>query len=235
MSLTMGTGPFARKRAGKFDFSLPEHVVFVEDFPRRVRAVAGGRTVVDSDAVKLVHQTDRLPYYAFPAADVSSDAARPEPAAPGHVRVPWDSADAWYEEDQQVYGHVRDPYHRIDVVPTTRRLRVSVDGVVLAESGQVRGLYETGLPVRWYLPRADVRLDLLERSDTRTRCAYKGQATHWSARVGDRLAEDVAWSYDDDVQREAEDVRGRICFYNEFVDLEIDGKLQERPVTPWSR
>ncbi len=235
MSLTIGRGPFGRFPAGRFNFDLPDKVVYVEEFPRRVRATKDGETVVDSDRVKLVHASDRLPHYAFPAEDVRLDAARPEPAAVGHVRVPWDAVDTWYEEDEEVYVHVRDPYHRIDVVPTSRRVRVSVDGVVLAESSKALGLYETGLPIRWYLPREDVRTGLLERSDTVTQCAYKGQPTHWSASVGGRLVPDVGWSYEDDVRREAEDVRGRIAFYNERVDVDVDDVRQERPQTSWSR
>lgn len=235
MTLTIGRGPFGSQAAGRFDFEPPPHVVYVEEFPRRVRAVKDGETAIDSDRVKLVHETDRLPHYAFPVQDVKLDAARPETAAPDHVRVPWNAVDAWYEEDEQVFVHVRDPYHRIDVVPTSRRVTVSVGGVTLAESGRARGLYETGLPIRWYLPREDVRTDFLERSDTVTRCAYKGTANHWSARIEGTVVPDVAWSYDDDVRREGEPVRGSVAFYNERVDLEVDGVRQERPKTQWSR
>jgi uncharacterized protein (DUF427 family) len=235
MSLTLGRGPFSREAAGRLNFQLPEKVVYVEDFPRRVRATKEGKDVIDSQRVKLVFVTDRMPYYAFPAEDVDLAAARPEPAEPGYVRVRWNEVDAWYEEDEEVYVHVRDPYHRIDIVPTSRRLRVSVDVRPLAESSSVVGLYETGLPTRWYFPREDVRTALLERSDTLTRCPYKGQATHWSARVGDALTPDVGWSYDGDVRPEATRIRGRIAFYDERVDVDVDGVRQERPLTPWSR
>jgi uncharacterized protein (DUF427 family) len=235
MSLTIGSAPFSPARTGRFDFSPPEKVIYVEAFPRRVRAVKDGQTVVDSDRVTLVFVTGRMPYYAFPAADVHLSAARPEPAVPGFVRVPWNEVDAWFEEDEEVFVHVRDPYHRIDVVPTSRKVRISVDGVVLAESTSVVGLYETSLPPRWYFPREDVRTDLLERSDTLTRCPYKGQATHWSARVGDGLTPDVGWSYDGEVRPEATGIRGRVAFYDERVDVDLDGVRQERPKTPWSR
>ncbi|MCA1823699.1 MAG: DUF427 domain-containing protein [Frankia sp.] len=96
-------------------------------------------------------------------------------------------------------------------------------------------LYETGLPIRYYVPRSDVNMDVLEPSETRTQCAYKGEAAHWSARVGGELATDVAWTYDDVVRREADDVRGRVAFYNERTDIEVDGVMQPRPKTPWSR
>jgi uncharacterized protein (DUF427 family) len=235
MTLTVGRGPFGDQPAGTFNFTPPEKVVYVEPFPRRVRAVKDGRTVVDSERARLVIISRRMPYCVFPAEDVRLDTARPEPAVPGFVRVPWNEVDAWYEEDEEVFVHVRDPYHRIDVVPTFRNVRVSLDGVVLAESTSVVGLYETSLPVRWYFPRKDVRDDLLERSDTLTRCPYKGQATHWSARVGAELTPDVAWSYDGDVRPEATGIRGRIAFYDERVDVDLDGVRQERPRTPWSR
>jgi uncharacterized protein (DUF427 family) len=235
MSLTMGRGPFGHKPGGVFNFQPPDHVVFVDDFPRRVRAVKDGLTVVDSDRVKLVHQSRRLPYYAFPAADVSIDAAD-EPLVQGHVTIPWDAVDAWFEEDDEVFVHPRDPYHRIDTARTSRHVRVSVAGTVLADSTAAVALYETGLPVRYYLPGDDVVPGVLEPSPTVTACAYKGRATHWSARLADRVVDDVAWSYDgDDVRREAEDVRGRVCFYNERVDLDVDGARQERPWSPWSR
>jgi uncharacterized protein (DUF427 family) len=239
MSLTIGTAPFGRA-GGRFDFEPPEHIVYVEDFPRRVRAVKDGHTVVDSDHTVLVHESDRLPHCAFPSGDVradllATDAVRPEPAAPDHVHVDWGAVDAWYEEDEQVFIHVRDPYHRIDVVPTSRHVRVSLGGVELADSTGVRGLYETGLPVRWYIPREDVHTEHLEASDTVTHCPYKGTPVHWSAKVPGGPAADVAWSYEGDVQREAQDVQGYVAFYNERVDLEVDGVRQERPATPWAR
>jgi uncharacterized protein (DUF427 family) len=234
MSLTIGGGPFSASPAGRLNFDVPDEVVYVEGFPRRVRAIKDGQTVVDSERVKLVFVSNRMPHYAFPAEDVQLAAASAEPAEAGYVRVRWTDVDAWYEEDEEVYVHVRDPYHRIDIVPTSRRLQVSVGGRLLAESRGVVGLYETGLPTRWYFPREDVRADLLERSQTLTRCPYKGEATHWSARLGDALTPDVGWSYDSDVRNEALAIRGRIAFYDERVDVDIDGVRQERPRTQWS-
>jgi uncharacterized protein (DUF427 family) len=235
MALTLGRGPFGQRPAGTFNFQPPDHVVYVEDFPRRVRAMRGGATVIDSGRVRMVHESGRLPHYAFPRTDVQLTAeAEPEPYAEGYVVVPWDAVDAWFEEDEEVFVHPRDPYHRIDVLPTSRLVRVSLHGEVLAESTDARALYETGLPIRWYLPFRDVRLGLLEPSATLTRCAYKGSARHWSARIGGQLYPDVAWTYED-TRHEADPVRGRICFYNERVDLEVDGRSDPRPDTPWSR
>ena len=237
MTITVGRGPFGPQPAGRFNFQPPEHIVYVDDFPRRVRAVKDGTTVVDSQRVKMVYETRTLPHYAFPREDVQLDAPA-EPHVDGYVQVPWGDVDAWFEEDDEVFVHPKDPYHRIDVLNTSRPIRVSLDGHVLAESARARVLFETSLPPRYYLRPEDVRTDLLEPSTTVTQCAYKGTARHWSARVGDPvtpgLVADVAWTYDDP-RPEVEPIRGRICFYNERVDLEVDGALLERPQTPWSR
>lgn len=159
-----------------------------------------------------------------------------EPASflDGHLALYWDTVDEWLAEDDRLLGHPRDPFHRIDVHPTSRHVRVSLDGEVLAESTRARGLFETGLPPRWYLPSEDVRTDLLEASETKTRCAYKGSASYWSARVGGGLVEDLVWSYPEP-ELEAVPVQGMLCFFNERVDLELDGVPIERPRTPWSR
>lgn len=220
MSLTIGKGPFGPDPQGSFDFEPPDRVVYVERFPRRVRGVVEGATVIDSDDVLLVHETGALPHYAFPrdAVDVS---AADDPHAEGHVHVDWDAVDAWYEEDERVFVHPRDPYHRIDSFSTSRRVTVSVEGKQIADSTNAVALYETGLPVRYYLSTADIRMDVLEESSTRTRCAYKGTARHWSVRLDGRVVNDVAWQYDLEVRREGEHVRGLIAFYGERVDLQV--------------
>ncbi len=151
----------------------------------------------------------------------------------GWVELDWHAMDEWWEEGERIHVHPRDPYHRIDILPTPRRLRVSVCGVTVAETEGAKVLFETTLPPRWYIPRSDVRLELLEPSDRRTRCAYKGEASYLSL-AADGVAEaDIAWTYPEP-WREAEPVAGHVCFFDERVDLEIDGELQERPITPWS-
>lgn len=234
MSLTIGRGPFGDDAAGKFNFDPPERVVFVDPFPRRVRAVKDGETVIDSTDVKLVHVSGKLPVYAFPAKHVDIE-AEPHPDLDSHVTVPWKTVDAWYEEDERVFVHPRDPYHRIDTFLTSRHIHVEVDGVTLADSTRASALYETGLPTRYYLPRADVRMDLLQESTTVTECAYKGTARHWSASINGEVVEDVAWGYEHDVAREGEPVQGLVAFYNERVDIDIDSAREERPRTQWSR
>src|SRR5205823_887086 len=128
----------------------------------------------------------------------------------------------------------RDPYARIDVYATTRHVRVLVDGTVLADSRRTKVLFETSLPPRWYFPAEDVRTELLEASPTRTRCAYKGSASYWHVQAGGRLHDDLVWSYPDP-QHDALPVRDLLCFFNERVDLELDGMIGERPRTQWSR
>ncbi|MGH2979725.1 MAG: DUF427 domain-containing protein [Solirubrobacterales bacterium] len=168
---------------------------------------------------------------------VSEDAAwsYPEPieGAPplaGYLAFYWDRMDEWLEEDEPAIVHARDPYHRVDILDTSRRVRISVNGETVAETTRARVLFETGLPPRWYIPPDDVRLELLERSDARTGCAYKGFASYWS--VGQE--DDVVWSYPEP-QREAERIRDHLAFFNERVDIDVDGEPQERPVTQWSR
>lgn len=152
----------------------------------------------------------------------------------GHVALYWNRVDEWLAEDELLLGHPRDPFHRIDVHPTTRRVRVLLDGEVLAESVRAKGLFETALPPRWYLPVEDVRMELLEASATKTRCAYKGSASYWHVRVGGRLVDDLVWSYPEP-EHDGEQIRGLLCFFNERVDLELDGEPVERPHTQWSR
>ncbi len=151
----------------------------------------------------------------------------------GLIAFDWNALDHWYEEDEELIVHLRDPYHRIDVMPTSRQLRISLDGEPLAETNRATVLFETGLPPRWYIPRADVREELLARSDHRTGCAYKGFASYFSARIRDHEERDLVWTYPDP-RHEVESIGGFLCFFDERVDTEIDGELQERPLTPWS-
>jgi uncharacterized protein (DUF427 family) len=143
--------------------------------------------------------------------------------------VDFEALDEWLEEDRPQVGHPPDVHKRIDVRESSRHVRVSIDGRLVAETRRARALFETGLPVRWYIPPADV-LAPLEPSGHRTTCAYKGHATHFD--VGGEDA--VAWTYTEPLH-DGEPVRGMIAFYNERVDLEIDGDLVERPHTQWTR
>jgi uncharacterized protein (DUF427 family) len=152
----------------------------------------------------------------------------------GYAALVWEAFDEWYVEDEQALGHPRDPYSRIDVLKSTRHVRVLLDGEVVADSRRAKILFETGLPPRYYLPADDVRTDLLVPSATKTRCAYKGSASYWHVDVGGRRHDDLVWTYAAP-QHDAEPVRDLLCFFNERVDLELDGEVGERPRTQWSR
>jgi uncharacterized protein (DUF427 family) len=149
------------------------------------------------------------------------------------IRLDWDSMDAWFEEDEQVFTHPRDPYTRVDILPSSRHVRIEIDGVTVAESKSPRLLFETGLPVRFYVPKTHARLDLLIPTDTVSHCPYKGQAEWWSVRVGEHVHDDLAWSYRTPLP-ESQKIAGLIAFYNEKVDIYLDGELQERPHTKFS-
>jgi uncharacterized protein (DUF427 family) len=155
------------------------------------------------------------------------------PDISGHVGIYWKAMDSWWEEDDQVFVHARDPYKRVDVLRSSRHVRVDVDGETVAESRRPLLLFETGLPTRYYLPRADVRLERLRPSGTVTACPYKGTATYFDVVLADRVHADLAWSYPTPIP-ECAKVEQAICFHNEHVDLHVDGELQERPRTPWS-
>ena len=147
----------------------------------------------------------------------------------------WDRVDHWYEEDEEIFVHPRDPYKRVDAVASSRPVRVVVGGETVAETTRAHFLFETNLPTRYYIPRDDVRMDLLEPTASSSRCPYKGVARYWSATAGGETREDIAWSYDDPVP-ECPKIRDLICFYNENVDaILVDGRELEKPVTKWSR
>ena len=152
-------------------------------------------------------------------------------ALAGMVTFSWRGLD-WFEEDEPLMAHARDPHKRVDVARSSRHVRVGLDGHLLAESTRPTVLFETTLPVRFYLPREDVVAELLPTS-TSSICPYKGVASWWSVRVGDRVVEDLVWSYPDPIPENPR-IAGLMCFFNEKVDLVVDGVPQPRPVTPWS-
>jgi uncharacterized protein (DUF427 family) len=150
------------------------------------------------------------------------------------VRLEWAAMDEWLEEDEPVYVHPRSPYTRVDILASSRPVRVVVDGVTVADSTRPHILFETGLPPRYYLPLSDVRLDLLTPSASQTQCPYKGTASYWSLTVGAEHYDDFVWMYRSPLP-ESQKITGLACFYNERVDLYVDGVLQDRPRSPFSR
>ncbi len=218
------------------DIAEPQSPVDAGERPVGVPAMGAptlaGRTVYDPSIPFSVHTADgEALEVRAPRSGRSADAFRPRDSAlAGFVVLDFDAFDAWYEEDERNYGHPRDPFHRIDIVRSSRQVRVELDGETLAESDRPRLLFEPPLPVRYYLPPEDVRIDLLRPSDTRTFCAYKGEASYWTAK-GEA---DIAWSYPHPL-REASEVTDHLAFFNERVTVTVDGVVLERPVTPWSR
>jgi uncharacterized protein (DUF427 family) len=149
------------------------------------------------------------------------------------VRFDWAAMSEWLEEDEPVYTHPRDPYKRVDILASSQHVRVEVDGVTVADSVRPHILFETGLPPRYYLPLPDVRTELLTASDTRSHCPYKGTAGYWSVDAGQGVRADLVWIYRSPLP-ESQKIAGLACFYNEKVDLYVDGELQDRPRSPFS-
>ncbi len=242
--------------------------VRVEAGTKRVRALLGGHTVVDTLEPRMVWEIPYYPAYYLPRADVlarlepsgrtdhspsrgdavfydvhidgrvARDGAWAYPDSPldelrDLVRFRWDALDEWLEEDEPVYVHPRSPYVRVDILASSRRVQVAVDGVELADSHRPHILFETGLPPRYYLPLSDVRTELLEPSSTVTHCPYKGAASYWTLVIGDQRYEDFVWIYRSPLPESAK-ITGMACFYNEKVDLTVDGVPQERPRTHFS-
>lgn len=161
--------------------------------------------------------------WTFPAADLA-----------GHIAFAWfrrwgSGLDHWYEEEEEVFIHPRDPHKRVDAMPSSRHVQVEIDGMLVADTHRPVLLFETGLPTRYYIPREDVRLDLFEANDFRTGCPYKGWAEYWSSRT----ETNIVWSYPDPLPAVGA-VKGLLAFYNEAVDITVDGERLERPVTPFT-
>jgi uncharacterized protein (DUF427 family) len=195
VSLVAGRGPLSADPAGRFAPPIPGDVAYIEPHPRRVQATLGGRVVIDTERVLMVHRQGHPLSYLFRADEVGDLPAEPEPQAPGFVHVPWDAVDTWLEEGRRLVHYPPNPYHRVDCRPTRRRLRVSVAGTALVDTDRTTIVFETALDARLYVDPALVRTDLLRRSQTSSYCNYKGFATYWSAAVGDTVVDDIAWSY----------------------------------------
>jgi uncharacterized protein (DUF427 family) len=253
---------------------------------KRVRAVRGAHTFVDSSRARLVWEPRRVvPSYAVPEDDIDatirvddagdaeehpvrlgeggppvldprtsfavhSSAGEPvtlsagavdltgagfrlaDPALAGYVVLDFGAFDTWLEEDDPIVGHPRDPFHRIDVRHSSRRVQVEVNGTVTADSSRPLLVFETHLPPRFYLPSDDVQLDLMTPSGTRTTCAYKGHASYWASEADGRHR-DIAWSYESPLP-DCQEIAGYVAFFDEHTDVILDGERRARPVTPWS-
>jgi uncharacterized protein (DUF427 family) len=173
-----------------------------------------------------------------PGGAAADRAARKYPASPARqiqdaVRFDWNAMSEWLEEDEPIYTHARDPHTRVDILASSRHVRVEIDGVTVAESRSPRILFETGLPPRYYLPLSDIRTDLLRPSSTSSHCPYKGTAGYWSVDTGKAVHEDVVWIYRTPLP-ESQKVAGLAAFYDEKVDVFVDEVPQPKPRTKWS-
>ena len=205
------------------------------DIERPVRLNIDGPPVLDPRTPFSVHTCPGKGLtIRTTAGELDGAAFAPDdPALDGYVVLDWAAFDQWREEDDVVMGHPHDPFDRIDVLRSSRLVVVSADGVVLAESTRPTVLFETPLPTRYYLPREDVRWDLLTPSRSHSVCAYKGVASYWTARLPGRDIPDIAWTYEKPLH-DALNVSGMVAFFTERLDLVLDGTSIERPVTPWS-
>jgi uncharacterized protein (DUF427 family) len=207
---------------------------------RWIRAVRGGDTIVDTRHAVLVWEPGKkVPSYAFPRQDVAPDAAADgrgfeDPDLDSYVSLSWDAAEHWYEEDEEVFVHPRDPFVRVDAIKSSRQVRVERDGRLLAESGEPTLLFETGLPTRYYLPERDVDASLLSDRDLQTGCPYKGFASYHDVTTDGRRHPGLFWYYRAPFH-EVSQIKGHLAPYNERVDLIVDGQLQERPAGPLGR
>jgi len=203
--------------------SYPTYYFPAVDVRRELLSATGG----------IVHSPSRGDAHAFTVAAGGKEAV----AAALHyerspfedlrdaIRLEWKAMDAWFEEDEQVFTHPRDPYTRVDVLSSSRNVRVELNGVTIAKTAKPTLLFETGLPTRYYLPKTHIRMDLLRPSDTVSDCPYKGRAEYWSLRAGDEDRPDVAWSYRSPFP-ESQKIAGLLSFYPEKIDLFVDGVLQ---------
>jgi len=200
------------------------------DKARKVVFLAKGKaTERGDDQIRPVHMLYGLAAADGVAARVLADS--PVAGLSGTVRFDWAALDAWFEEDEQVFVHPRSPYTRVDALRANRPVRVERDGVVLADAGSSVMVFETGLPTRYYLSRTDVDFAHLIPSDTVTACPYKGTTSgYWSVRAGGTVHPDLAWSYDFPT-RQLLPIAGLIAFYNEQVDVILDGQRLDRPQT----
>jgi uncharacterized protein (DUF427 family) len=212
--------------------------------PRRVVAsyavpVAELRAEPTESSVEPVPAPERLlhpgiPFLAHSCAGRVVDVAglagagfRPDdPELAEYVVLDFNAIDEWYEEDERLVAHPREPYHRVAVRPSSRTVRLEFNGVLLAESSRPTLVFETGLPTRFYLPREDVVAELLP-SERRTACAYKGHAWYYSVEG----SEDLIWSYPEPL-KEVREIAGLLAFFDDVLDVYVDGKLRERPAGP---
>ncbi|MCB0913205.1 MAG: DUF427 domain-containing protein [Propionibacteriaceae bacterium] len=223
-------------------YAVPEHDVQGElvpapptGTPERPVHIEEAPPVLDPHTPFAVHSTPGTPLSVrLPDRELPGAAFRPDDSdLRGHVILDWAAFTRWFEEDEPVLAHPHDPFGRIDCLRSSRHVQVLHKGTTLADTTRPTLLFETPLPTRFYLPREDVAMELLQPSASHTVCAYKGRASYYSARVGGDVLADIAWYYPEPLH-DAAPVRDLVCFYTERLDLVVDGEPQARPRTPWA-
>jgi len=229
--------------------------VKLQSTPRRVRILFDGQYVVDTTSAKHVWEHKYYPQFYVPLTSVlegvlkkgdsvendsaflatlkgkekSSDRVIVFEKGPleGLVRFEFSAMDAWFEEDEQIWVHPKDPYTRVDILPSSREIRVEVDGVTIAETSNALFLFETNLRTRFYMPKTSVNWKYLTESKTVTSCPYKGDAWYYNVTVNGKEHKDAIWWYKHPIAESAR-IAGYVCFYNEKVDIFIDGVKEEK-------
>jgi uncharacterized protein (DUF427 family) len=217
-------------------FAVPAADVRAELLPTRVEDAA------DESPPEILHPGIPFTVHSCPGAeltlragDVTRERAAFRPADPdlaAYVLLDFHAFDAWYEEDERIVGHPRDPFHRVDIRRSSRHVRIELDGEAIADSTRPTLVFETSLPVRFYLPREDMLVDL-QPSAKRTFCAYKGEASYWAFDASGKHHRDLAWTYEQPLPDSAE-LAGLVAFWDEKVDVIVDGERRERPTTVFS-
>ena len=217
-------------------YAFPYDGISAEFVPRP------GDVIPDPEAPAVLHGATPFSVHTTPGAaydlrvgDRTLEAAAftpSDPALAGYAVLDWEAFDAWHEEEERVVSHPRDPFHRVDTRRSSRHVRIELGGHLLAESTRPTLVFETRLPTRYYLPREDVEVPL-HPSPKRTFCAYKGEAQYWSPEVAGQVHENLAWGYEHPLA-DAPGVRGLICFFNEKVDITVDGEREALEHTPTS-
>lgn len=265
MTLTFGRAPLTRPPGGAYNFDLeqaaPEHILYLEDVPKRIRGMLAGEMVVDTRRGKMLHETGTLIQWYLPRDDVRTDLLQEggrqtndpskgetshytlrvgdrveEDAAWSHTKPPadmpqlaeliafdFDRLDAWFEEDEQIFGHPRDPYHRCDYRRTSEHVEVRVGGETVAETRRAVKLFETSIPPRYYIPFDDVKPDCLAPSATRGICPYKGRQAYYTVHAGDTTVTDGVWIIYEPFG-EAIAVVGYASFWGEGTEVLADGQ-----------
>ncbi len=256
MTLTLGTGPLASGAPTTTNYVLdgPQHKLLLTPFPRRIRAVYAGQTIVDSERAVLLHESNIFPVLYFPKDDISMELlsktehsthcpfkgdasywtirsgdnvaenaawSYEEPIESanwlqGYVALEWGRMDQWFDEDVEIFGHIRDPYHRVDARPTSRRFQVRINGVLVADSTNTAVVSETGGPNRHHIPPADIQTEQFTQSSTTTHCPHKGDTVYWHHTPTE--SQDIAWSYPAPLE-EATKIASYWCFDGPNVEI----------------